>query len=210
MNYNLELLLTTYKCKNRKANIQAMMSELAGLLKEEEEKENTAKDQERIIQELADFLKRWKKDWIENSYSDKIHTPTDKITGKNKYRYEFENGDLFELVDNNIVITTASCIKTYTVNLFIKLAFINFANETIEYDNYTKKKRPSFSNYGDYKSSKDNTKHPKWETFNILITTISNRKDQLKTCRITDRAVMENELEAAINRMTAMKEKYGF
>jgi hypothetical protein len=68
------------------------------------------------------------------------------------------------------------------------------------------------NSYKGSSTNQTNQKHPKWQIYQTLVITITNRKDHLSKLpkNHIDRTCLENELAAAVKRMEEMKKKYGF
>lgn len=192
----------------------------AWLLQEKKKKE----DSDRITQELDGIFDRILREYRNYPYRDKYTTPTNN-KGETEATYRFENGDIFKMVGNKIFYGG----YIYTVGLTQKVRFVTLLNQI----NNHLKDRPgssssrsrsngsnsnSGSNYNNPNRNKErkttsaNSAHPKWNVYNSIKSTITQREAQLAKMSKTDpeRKALENELEAARRRVAEMKSKYKF
>lgn len=164
-----------------------------------------SEEQEKINKVIADFLVEWVSDFKQNPYSDKVNTPK-TILDTVHYMYTFENGLVFTLDNEGVLIFTKDGIEyKYRLGYLYKRIYIEYANSTIKNQcNRLPKAKPVPENY-------KNNKHPKWELYSKLVETIEKREEDLKACRTKGkRRDLENELNAAKIRMNTIKQKYAF
>lgn len=103
-----------------------LMDELISENKAEVEAE---RQQKKLSNELEELLSKLDADWKKAPYYDKIRTETkNDITN---FYYKFEDGESVIIDDEGkITYDTDTHIKRYKVNIFLKVRFINFANQT--------------------------------------------------------------------------------
>jgi hypothetical protein len=165
------------------------------------------REQKRLNKELEDLLSKLDADWKKAPYYDKIRTETKN--GITNFYYRFEDGESVVIDDEGkITYDTDTHIKRYKVNIFLKVRFINFANQTQQ--GPRRNRASSYYGYGSagsgrtsgssgssgssYSSSKEQryknpftTKgkyslyksHPKWDLYQTLIITVVSRTEQL-------------------------------
>lgn len=204
--YKLEELFDYVTGDSKKRKAERLIEALNQIIAEEEQKRKEKEEQDKISKELVDIFAKWRIDWSENPYSDKITTPT--IDGKTTYCYKFEDGDCITLYnDGRLKFESKTEIINYRLGLIWRGHFIDYANKTVLENNLHGKKRPANKPFG---NQSEHASHPKWAIYQSLVITVASRKEQLANCKNTEKQMMENELKAAIGRMEAMKQKYNF
>lgn len=115
----------------------------------------------------------------------------------------------------------------YTVNLTNKVRFVTLLNQINNnlkdrpgsYRSNTNNSSSSGSNSNsnsnrskERKSTSTNSTYPKWDVYNSIKSTITQREAQLSKMSKSDpeRKALENELDAARRRVAEMKTKYKF
>lgn len=165
----------------------------------QKERYEREKRQQRITKELNDLFSAIVNDFTKNPYRDKYSTPT--RNGKVCFDYKFENGDTFEMCDNEIKYKGS----IYTVGNFFRNKFINLCNEIVEKVGNTRpggsKSWSSGSSSGGSSSSGSKSKaksnDPNRDRYDKLNDNIKLREEQLKKMSKTDpeRTALENELD---------------
>ena len=138
------------------------------------------------------------KDFSNNPYSDKYSTP--RRNGKICFDYKFENGDEFQMCENEIKYKNS----IYTVSNTYRNKFVNLCNEIAQKG----RTRPSGSRY----SSKTKTEDPNKDRYNKLMDNIRLREQQLKKMSSVDpeRTALENELDNYKRAAKRMKDRFQF
>jgi len=211
-----------------------LMDQLISDNKEEVEKE---REQQKLAKELEDLLTKLTTDWNKYPYSDKIRT--EGRSGFTTFFYNFEDGEKFSINDSaEVVYDNKRHTTRYSVGLLFKVKFVNFANQiqkeaksrsgyysgksgsagsTGTHGSYSsssfKGKEPKYKNPFTTKgSSSTYCRHPRWAIYQTLIITVASRAEQLNNLpnNSDDRAMLENEWNAAIGRVKEMRDKYHF
>ena len=161
-------------------------------------------EQAKIKAELDHLYYILVSDWTQNKYVDKYEASPDRITGKVRFKYTFENNDTFEMCDNEIKVKGT----TYTVGLIIRHKFISMINELIINKGGN---RPS-GKAGPSSKKVPSYGHPKSNLYNTLKDTVKQREAQLSKMpkNHPDRVALQNELENAKRKVAEMKKKYQF
>lgn len=183
---------------------------------EREQKERYEKEQrqKRITKELDDLFSAIVKDFSNNPYSDKYSTP--RRNGKVCFDYKFENGDTFDMCDDQINYKRS----TYTVGLIYRNKFVNLCNEIVGKGrprpggskSWSGSSSSGSSSSGSRYSSKTKSDDPNRDRYNKLMDNIRLREEQLKKMSKTDseRPALENELDNYKRAAKRMKDRYQF
>lgn len=165
-----------------------------------------------FISLTEDFKNRTGFDYIETLKGDNGHI----------FYYYFENGDIFKMYNSTAIFTNKEKhIKTkFRLSYDTSLSLINAINKIIgiQRDEYNRKHNRSYNR----KQTKTNVKlktnvkpkpvHPKRERYNVLLSTISQRRKNYN--KLSDNSPEKEslglELNSAIRRAKSMKEKYNF
>lgn len=185
--------------------------------REREAKQKKADEQQRIERELNDLFNRIVRDFQNNPWSDKYSTPT--VGNKTAFKYRFENGWTFDMVDNDITYVDDKYRHGYTVGLIWRNKFVDLANEIIRKG----KRRPTTggSSYGSqsgYQKKSEpfretpKTGNPQKDKYNLLNDKIKLREEQLRRMKPNDpdRTSLENELNNYKRVRDKMKREYKF
>lgn len=184
--------------------------------RERYEKERYEKEQrqKRITKELDDLFSSIVKDFSNNPYSDKYSTP--RRNGKVCFDYKFENGDTFDMCDDQINYKGS----TYTVGITYRNKFVNLCNEIVGKvrprpggsKSWSGGRSSGSSSGGSRYSSKTKSDDPNKDRYNKLMDNIRLREEQLKKMSKTDseRTALENELDNYKRAAKRMKDRYQF
>ncbi len=162
-------------------------------------------------------------DWIKADTNTRLkNISTYREKGVLIYRYVTIKGSVIYMVRDHIVANLVSG-KKYNFEIkddIFKIIFKNFANETIKFVNYAKEdKKDKKTDSGNKKQTGNNSKtknpnesHPKWNVYQVLLSTAKARKEQLvKTPKNSQgRSSLQCELDAVEGRIKMFKEKYKF
>lgn len=170
------------------------------------EKENKKKEQGKIKSELDKLFNDLVSDFSNNPYTDKYSTP--KKFGRVCFHYKFENGDTFEMDENEIKYKNS----IYTVGIFYRNKFVSLCNEIVSKG----RTRPGGSKYWSGGSSSSGSKQksndPNRDRFDKVKDNIKLREEQLRKMSKTDpqREALENELDNLKRALKRMKDRYQF
>lgn len=164
--------------------------------REQRERYQREQRQKKVTKELDDLYSALIKDFSNNPYSDKYSTP--RRNGKICFDYKFENGDEFQMCENEIKYKNS----IYTVSNTYRNKFVNLCNEIAQKG----KTRPSGSRY----SSK--SEDPNKDRYNKLMDNIRLREQQLRKMSSVDpeRTALENELDNYKRAAKRMKDRFQF
>lgn len=177
------------------------------------EKENKKREQEKVKSELDKLFNDLVSDFSNNPYTDKYSTP--KKFGRVCFHYKFENGDTFEMDENEIKYKNS----IYTVGIFYRNKFVSLCNEIISKGRTRPGGSSSGSSSSGYNYYKQKSKHykqksndPNRDRFDKVKDNIKLREEQLRKMSKTDpqREALENELDNLKRALKRMKDRYQF